>query len=85
MIICGLIFIGAVLGFGGAALWFHKQRDELDSVKQALRQANAATSAANDIIATQRVQMNIQQQTIDFAKSELQRMADLTWPMRERK
>lgn len=81
MTVCGLLFIGAVLGWGCAALFYQRQRDDLARTKQALLQANAATSAANDIIEAQKVQIRVQQETISYARQEVASMVSDKWPL----
>jgi len=83
MIICGLIFIGMVFGAGMAAIYWRGVADESKTLRQALEQANAATSAANTIIDVQRAQMEIQQQTIQYARRELQAIQEEHWPLKQ--
>lgn len=81
MTVCGLLIIGAVLGWGCAALFYQRQREEHASTKQALLQANAATRAANDIIEAQKVQIAVLQNVVHGTRQELASMVSDKWPL----
>lgn len=69
------MLVGGIMGFGCAALCYQRQIDQVDSLKQVIRQNAAGLKAADQIIEMQKSQIGLQQMTIEYAKREIRSLS----------
>lgn len=74
-VIITFLLVGGIMGFGCAALYYQRQIDQIASLKMTIRQNNAATYAAEQIIESQKAQIGLQQMTIEYAKREIRSLS----------
>lgn len=79
--VIGLLFIGAVLGAGVSAIYYQNQREVVAVLRQALRQANAETAAANLLVQQQANRLDVQQRILNDTRSDLESLVNQRWPL----